>query len=955
MNVIAAQVSSRQFIRGAAGILSAFLLVGCGRGSQQESPPQNTAKTQVPGSEQKSNPQPAPRKQVPLDLQAIGVGAVVDLSQTPTGALFEAKVLGSRKLTWVERSRVDQVLRELQLQALFSPEGGGNRAGLGKLLKADLLVLLRAGVNPEDKKTKHLEIVVCQGQRGLRLAAQAVPLSGNAAAEVEQLETVLDLALAKISEKVTDICAVPPFINNDLNYKYDYLKSAFARTLEQHLLQRKGILVVELAEARALAKETLLSGQETNVERRMPLYFLGAFRNDGQGDQHRLQVTLKLQRGDKEIGARDAAGIVPSEAPKALAKLADGLADNAQVVGVATAFDPRAEIVQLRDRAAAHRQLANWQESLDLLEAALLLDTTESELHRQAAHACFVLVKQKSERARKQPELAMPMLHLYRRALEHTDLGVRPTSKSKPPKKPNMGPFASPAPSDEFYFAFSDIVNLARFGVVTKEQLPMLAEIVREHQAIMTQLCRLRAQAGLGDEHRFLGAAIQHMTDQKRYALVRSLIQELKDLPDAKERTFYFAKAAGQENDDFNDPGFRAFLEELAVDPHPEVRAGAQVLQKEREAVSAAAKQKADSAKAKPMETSAAGLFEPVPLTYGVSKKTGKPAAMILNGCIPLDGNVDCLVANTALFLMRQRDVAKRVWAADELNAYSSHFCYDGRYVWFSVARTLKTPRLFVLDPETEKVHEIGESDGLPVVPPESAPSNRKVQVIAVAPLSPGRVCAAGYFGKSWIGIVTFTPNEGKTVKLIHEARELAQPDTPMQWYRTTLVFRPLRMFTLTGPQGAARVLIGREDMQDGSLPQVRLYPLLADPVASSIEVMKDPLSRVDEGQALDGAFYYTGPDNQLVKLTYPGNVKSVLMNGVPYGRVVLAGDDLHVLTKGEWWQGSLSKKQINKVGQLPNGELRFMGQSNQYGILVNLWDGLQHKTYRLVSKKSNG
>src|SRR5262245_43163181 len=73
----------------------------------------------------------------PLDLKAIGTAAIVDLSKSPVGALFEAKVLNDVKLTWVERAQVEKVVAELEAQALFTPEGGSKRAGLGKLLKAD--------------------------------------------------------------------------------------------------------------------------------------------------------------------------------------------------------------------------------------------------------------------------------------------------------------------------------------------------------------------------------------------------------------------------------------------------------------------------------------------------------------------------------------------------------------------------------------------------------------------------------------------------------------------------------------------------------------------------------------------------------------------------------------------------------------------------------------------------
>ena len=75
-----------------------------------------------------------------------------------------------------------------------------------------------------------------------------------------------------------EVCAVPSFISKDLGYKFDYLKAGFAKVVEQHLLRRKGVLVVEFAEAEAIAREAALGGKD-RLERRTPLYFLGEYRN----------------------------------------------------------------------------------------------------------------------------------------------------------------------------------------------------------------------------------------------------------------------------------------------------------------------------------------------------------------------------------------------------------------------------------------------------------------------------------------------------------------------------------------------------------------------------------------------------------------------------------------------------------------------------------------------------
>ena len=48
----------------------------------------------------------------------------------------------------VERSEIDKVLGEQELQALLVADAPGKRAALGKMLKADLLIFLTDARNP---------------------------------------------------------------------------------------------------------------------------------------------------------------------------------------------------------------------------------------------------------------------------------------------------------------------------------------------------------------------------------------------------------------------------------------------------------------------------------------------------------------------------------------------------------------------------------------------------------------------------------------------------------------------------------------------------------------------------------------------------------------------------------------------------------------------------------------
>src|SRR5262245_56056574 len=71
------------------------------------------------------------------------VCALLDPEKTPQAAILEAKLLAEPGLTWVERADINKVLTEQKLQAVFGPQGVGDRVKLGKILKANVLVMVR--------------------------------------------------------------------------------------------------------------------------------------------------------------------------------------------------------------------------------------------------------------------------------------------------------------------------------------------------------------------------------------------------------------------------------------------------------------------------------------------------------------------------------------------------------------------------------------------------------------------------------------------------------------------------------------------------------------------------------------------------------------------------------------------------------------------------------------------
>jgi hypothetical protein len=250
----------------------------------------------------------------PRPTPAVPTCALLDPERVPRAALLEAKLLADPSAAWVERTAIEKVLKEQAVQALFGPQGGADRVRLGKLLRADLLVLVR----PVQEAKEALEVVVSDTARGLRLAVRAVPVTENAGADVAALQQVVAAGLKKFRENVREVVAVPPFASTNLSYEYDYLKGAYAKLVEQTALSGPGVVVVELEEAEAIARELKLADPGATVKRSPPLYLLGQFRHQGRGTDLRVTLQFRATRGGQPVGTPVEQTVAPKEAPAVL-------------------------------------------------------------------------------------------------------------------------------------------------------------------------------------------------------------------------------------------------------------------------------------------------------------------------------------------------------------------------------------------------------------------------------------------------------------------------------------------------------------------------------------------------------------------------------------------------------------------------------------------------------------
>ena len=285
--------------------------------------------------------------------------ALLDPEKTPRAALLEAKLLAEPGATWVERTNIDAVLKEQKLQAAFGPQGVGERVKLGKLLKADLLVMVRP---VKDAKQPALEVVVSETASGLRLLLRAVPVTKDADEDVAALLAAARDGIKQHGEKVTEIVAVPPFVSQDLEFTHDHLKGAFAKLAEAEALGRKGVLVVELEEAEALAKEIALAAPGSTSSGRCRSTCWASSDTTGGARTSTVSMKLRAERGGKPVGKPESAKVKPDESPAAVRKWSAGVLDAlAKDDQPRPPADPKVEAKQLAERAMllqAARELA---------------------------------------------------------------------------------------------------------------------------------------------------------------------------------------------------------------------------------------------------------------------------------------------------------------------------------------------------------------------------------------------------------------------------------------------------------------------------------------------------------------------------------------------------------------------------------------------------------------------
>jgi hypothetical protein len=286
--------------------------------------------------------------------------------------LLTARLSEDASIELVEREQLDLALRELDLATHFGADGAGRRLALGKLLKADALVLLSERRN-EDQP--FLRLVVSDCVYGARLSEEFRPMKESQPAEAA------DWALAAIRSTrkrfragITHLIAVPPFLSKNLTHEHDHWQAGYAALLGHALSRHQGAAIVEIEEARAIGQELKLVGDDLR-RAVVPLFVEAEFTTStaaADGDPRvRLSVRIKDAKGVRSELNRDE---LSSE--QVVAPLSDELPRRILDLGQNQSLTPIPRQQQQRflaERAAVFSAVGAFEHATALREAVLLI------------------------------------------------------------------------------------------------------------------------------------------------------------------------------------------------------------------------------------------------------------------------------------------------------------------------------------------------------------------------------------------------------------------------------------------------------------------------------------------------------------------------------------------------------------------------------------------------------
>ncbi|MFQ5492340.1 MAG: hypothetical protein ACE5GE_16640, partial [Phycisphaerae bacterium] len=311
----------------------------------------------------------------------------LSLPESPLLTLVDTRLADSAVLTMLNRSDIQKVLAEQRLDLAMTGSTRESRRSWGRILRAELLVMLEARPTTDGAI---LQVQVIHTASGLRLADISFPLDDRVERISELIARQIEQSARSILRGFEYVFAVPPFQSGDFIYDFSHLKKAYARLAQSTLSAVPGIVVVEFEHARQIAQELKLSTGEPALSRPQPFYIQGRFQNHGTAEARTVDLHLALFHGAVEMASKSRKALEPKQAEAFIQSTARQFA--AKAIGSNAPADTANNAQQLEadllaEQVEVLRRTGEWAEMVELAETCLLLDPTRVAMHHRIFEA----------------------------------------------------------------------------------------------------------------------------------------------------------------------------------------------------------------------------------------------------------------------------------------------------------------------------------------------------------------------------------------------------------------------------------------------------------------------------------------------------------------------------------------------------------------------------------------
>ncbi|MCA9434418.1 MAG: hypothetical protein KC978_01460 [Candidatus Omnitrophica bacterium] len=749
--------------------------------------------------------------------------------------LLEVELTNDPEIKLVERARVEAIFEEQTLQLALGAKAGKERRDIGNLLKADVLVLLEPS---EAQDERQLRVVIFRTRDGIRLSDSSHAWDdANPESLAENLMAAIGDAIEKGGQEDVAVVAVSPFQSQDLLHTYDQLQSTYASLVENILSSHPKILPVEIEEAQNLSEELSISGGESIARSSLPYFVRGTYRNEGKGEDRRLNLTMELALGGKTLYSSSAESLPPDEIPQYLEESARQISMTISESGVLK-FDPLREAQEMAARGESFRRMGEYEKALSFYESALLVKPELKVYHREAMGLCKVLVHEYLEGSKRTKDsiasgqigigYAMRMfdhLEQYMRSIYPGNVQrifTEISNEMDNPVQRFQGSYDFADPPLEVQEMVNDYVERKQ------EIFVSFVEEVHSRGWMLPDI----ASSLLSDLNSFSGFVHSPNGNPKYYDYQLRLLAVAADHPSELFRVVRAIRGVRQKND--RTPEEEKFLSEIEASPYenirfawdlvdsldaPDDRQGLlEELKNLRERINSIPggtpniPQELDRkiAKVESLETSSQTTNlkpEPTPEVVVERNERGMRLASIftfqketpevtfkpirdlgpnpfwgnnfdewkygISQWVKLDNGMDLVSTWHALYALDQNGDLDEIYRLSSTERFRT-FLITNDYIWIGVISS--KPRVLALNPKTMKFIVFDSEEGLP-------PTTETVSLFA---LSRGEVLAVGYFDRTWIGKLNVTEQGEKHFELLHEARNTHGPPDEVE-----TAFRP--------------------------------------------------------------------------------------------------------------------------------------------------------------------